>query len=127
MDKTIDLATLDTGVNANQGVELELEHPKTGEPMGIFITVAGRDSKVWRRAIGDIADRNKSRTRTPDMVYREDIELTARCTLGWRNMVVDGQPLDFSFANAKAIYERFAWIKEQADNFKDNRANFLPA
>lgn len=125
-NKVIDLATLDTTAKADQGVEYELIHPESGEAMGIFITVAGSDSRIWRKALSDIAERNKGLRRTAELVRQEGIEAAARCTLGWRNVVLDTKPLEFTQENARKLYARFPWIREQVDTFRYDRSNFLP-
>ncbi len=105
----IDLASLDTAALCEQGAELELTGPGTGEPLGVYLTLAGMDSKVWRRAANALAEkRTRQRHRvTADEVRTGTIEILARCTLGWRHVVVDGQELPCNVENARELYSRF--------------------
>ena len=123
----IDLASLDTAALCEQGAELELTGPGTGEPLGVYLTLAGMDSRVWRRAANALAEkRTRQRHRvTADEVRTGTIEILARCTLGWRHVVVDGQELPCNVENARELYSRFPWICEQADAFCSDRGSFL--
>lgn len=46
--ESIDLASLDTQAACEQGAELELLHPATGQPLGVYLTLAGVDSRTHR-------------------------------------------------------------------------------
>lgn len=127
MTAMLDLATLDTTALCDQGAELELTHPVTGMPLGIWLTLAGMDSIRWRNAVASLAERRLARR---DKMSSEDyrsngIELLARCTLSWRGVVLEGQELSCSEANARRLYERFPWIYEQADRFASDRGSYL--
>lgn len=121
----IDLAVLDTQELAEEGVEFELAHPVSGEPLGVFIKMAGADSRCYRRALADAADQRKSRRTTPALLRQEGIGITARCTLAWRNVALDGADLPCDYDNARKLYSRFDWIREQADAAMHDRANFI--
>ena len=45
---SFDLAKLDTAKVAEEGAELHVAHPTTGEDLGITITLIGTDSKTFR-------------------------------------------------------------------------------
>ena len=126
MPEMIDLATLDTAARCDEGAELELRHPVTGAPLGTFLTLAGVDSRAHRQALAYLAEqRLKRRTMNPDDVRGEDVEVAARCTLAWRCVYLDGKGLPHSLENARALYARFPWIREQAVVFIADRANYL--
>lgn len=125
--QVIDLATLDTQASSEAGAELELVHPATGDPLGIFITLAGSDSGQWRKAVADVATRRGRKKVSAEDARRDGIEIIARCTLTWRNVRVDGEDLPCTLENARKVYSRFNWMREQADAFCVDRANFLPA
>lgn len=126
MSQVIDLATLDTQAASEAGAELELVHPATGENLGIFITLAGSDSGQWRKAVMDMAEKRGKKRVGAEEIRRNGIEIVARCTLAWRNVHLDGQELPCTLENARELYNRFDWIREQADTFCSDRANFLP-
>lgn len=126
----IDLATLDTKPAANAGRAIELRHPATRAPLGIFVDVVGVDSDLYRRAIRERQLRRSEdevSELTPERMEEENLDLLATCTTGWRGMVLDGQAVEFSPVNARMIYERFPWIRDQVDRGIGDRSVFLPA
>ena len=57
----------------------------------------------------------------------ENIELLVACTLNWAGIRAKGQPLPFSVDNARVIYAKLPWLREQVKAFIEDRANFLKA
>lgn len=120
--ESIDLASLDTQAACEQGAELELLHPATGQPLGVYLTLAGVDSRTHRQSLAFLAERRlKRRSVTPDDLRGEDVEVAARCTLGWRGVRIDGKEV----AHSLDIFERFPWIREQAVAFIGDRSQYL--
>ena len=130
MDKImeqIDLADLDTSAACDEGAELELVHPRTQVGLGMFITMYGVDSKIWRRALSDVGERRARKRGTPslDEVRAQNIEILARCTRSWRGIRVDGGEPPCTYENARALYTRFPWITDQVDAFAGDRGNYI--
>lgn len=124
-----DLANLDTTAAANGGMEMQLVHPVSNEPLDAFITLAGADSEIYRKTQHKIADeRIKKRGRAPDSetLALDVTRLIAACTLGWRGITVDGEDRECNAGNAVNLYNRFLWMREQAANFIEDRRHFLP-
>ena len=124
-----DLANLDTTKTAEEGAELSLIHPSTGEDMGIFLRLAGVDSPTYTRAMRASADRlakafirNKFSSEENE---REYLDLLARVTLAWRGVIIDGQTVPCTRENALALYRRFKWIGDQVKEFIADRSNYL--
>ena len=129
MDKNvIDLASLDTAARCEQGAELELRHPRTDAGMGVFITLVGIDSRTYRKARAEMIDRQLARRGRPDFDERQEstVSALAACTTGWRNVVLDGKELPCTPENARTLYTRFPWIREQVDAFTSDRGAYLP-
>ena len=137
-EKMFDLAEMDTVEGSNKGFDVELFHPKTKEDLGIIIHILGRDSDKFlevsraqqKRRLNKMSKfggaRSPGRVVTPEEVEKDSIELLAECTTGWSDtLMVDGAKLPFSVENAKAVYRRFPWIREQVDEAMDDRANFI--
>lgn len=125
---TFDLASLDTTPRADAGAELELTHPVTGAPLGVTLTLAGVDSAAYRKAQAALTDKRLGRRSgklTAAELQRDGIELLARCTLAWSGVVVDGAEVACTADAARELYTRFVWIREQADAFVSERANYL--
>ena len=127
---TFDLATLDTAKVAEEGAELLVSHPTTGEDLGIKIVLIGTDSKTFRdisktRATASL--KKKSRDIDLDQGEVESIELLAKCTKGWEGITEDGIEVKFTYENAVKLYTKYLWLKEQVDRFIVDRSNFLPS
>jgi len=124
----IDLKTLDTTM-AEHGVAMEVLHPVTREPIGAQIKLVGSDSERFRNLSRELVRRRvgkKLSAASAEMLEQEALELLADCTLGWSGVMLDGQELQFSKKAAVDLYARFPWLREQADAFIADRANFLP-
>lgn len=123
-----DLAQLDLTAKSNDGEWLELEHPVTGEPLGIKIKLAGVDSDIYKKQLRKLQDRRLRkglRTITAEEFEEEQLQLLVACTLDWKGMIYEGKELEPTKENIRMIYEKFGWIREQVDNFIGDRRNFL--
>ena len=127
---TFDLAKLDTAKVAEEGAELRVAHPSTGEDLGITITLIGTDSKTFRDISKSRATASlKKKTREIDLDQNESdaVELLAKCTKGWTGITENGKEVAFSYDNAVQLYTKYLWLREQIDRFMADRANFLPS
>jgi len=131
----LDLAALDTKKGAEEGFQLELRHPTTKKPLGIWIHVLGSDSDAYRAHMDEV-ERQISKAvideRRTDFTHEEkqarEIEHLIAVTRGWSdNITLDGAKLSFSQDAARKLYARFRWIREQLDKAVHDRANFLPS
>lgn len=134
----MDLSKLDTASVANEGAVMEVTHPVTQEPLKqddgslVTITLAGIDSDIYRRAVYASGDRVMKVVRAGQENRAADLDndklsTLAVCTLAWSGIELDGQKLDCTRENARKLYMRVPWLREQADTFIANRANFLKA
>ena len=127
---TFDLAKLDTAKVAEEGAELRVAHPTTGEDLGITITLIGTDSKTFRDISKSRATASlKKKTREIDLDQNESdaVELLAKCTKGWTGITENGKEVSFSYDNAVQLYTKYIWLREQIDRFMADRSNFLPS
>jgi hypothetical protein len=130
----LDLAALDTRKGAEEGFQLELRHPASNEPLGVWIHLLGADSSAYqeqmrefRRRIAQALKRNMRASLTPEETDAESLEQLVCVTRSWSdNTTLDGAKLAFSPEAARKLYARFPWIVEQADRAVHERANFLP-
>ena len=106
--------------------------PVTGDGVRVFISLAGADSAIHRKATATLAKRRLSsmkgfryRSLHPEKFESEGIEVLAACTLDWKGVVVDGAPLPCSRDNAIQLYTRFPWLREQVDQFVSDRSAYL--
>jgi hypothetical protein len=138
----LDLDSLDTAKASDVGAEIELKHPTTKKPLGIFITVLGKHSEVFREIVRERTDERIAKAALSDQRGDEPelptaartearaIELLVACTLGWRSgdnstIFCGGEHLSFTVQNATTVYNRFIWIREQVDTAIGNLENFI--
>lgn len=153
---TIDLADLNTTEGSDKGARVELVHPVSRVGLGLFFTVYGKHSQVYRDIVRDRIDhrvkresyaarRNKQLDpRTAAEVEREALELLVSCTIAWDReettgegddarkevkpgWTFGGEVLDFNVPNAMNLYTNLVWVREQVDNAIGDLENFIPA
>ena len=135
----MDLAKFDTRKTASEGVAMVVRHPQTDEPLvdeksgrPVTITLLGEDSDVYKQVSHRSSDeRLKKRVkkgrieiRTAE-IERDALEVLVACTKDWDGIVLDGQGLEFTPDNARKLYTRIPFVRDQAAEFINDRANFL--
>ena len=122
--------------------DVVLMHPASGEPLGdkgpdgtvanpATITVAGKDSDTYRTFQRRLLNRRlavkgrRDSTPTVEELEEEGLSLLVTCTLGWKNIELDGKALAFSPGAARQLYSDFPWIREQVDAAIGDRERFL--
>ncbi len=129
----MDLSQLDTQKGANLGHRLSLTHPKTGDMLDCAIHIFGADSAVYQTALREQQRQARERfsrqgkvLRTPEEDAIAEMDLLIAATGGWDGIELDDAVLPFTPDNARMLYGRFAWIREQVDRAINDRAHFLP-
>ena len=123
----MDLTNFNLAEKSEEGAELTLVSP-AGEELDAKIVLVGKDSPKYRNAFKKIIERKsvkKQKKIDLDLADRETVELVTACTISWQNIEEDGVVIEFNAENAKRIYTEHAWVREQADEFIGDRANFL--
>lgn len=129
----MDLKTLDVSEAASRGADLTLRNPATGENLSgedgkpITITLLGSDSGEYRKKLRSTANQRIAtrKKQTVEQLEQEGVGLLAAVTTGWHNIIVNGETLQFSKEKAAELYTQYPWIREQVDEFVNERANFL--
>lgn len=131
--ESLDLNALDFEPAAAAGARLDLHHPITNAPTGAWLQLLGADSDAYRAALRATqrarlkqAAKLRRLVLTPEELEAEALGLVVVATTGWGGFNVGGQPLEFSAEAARTLYARHNWIREQAEEFINDRANFLP-
>ncbi len=138
------LDNLDIATPSNEGVEIELLHPTTREPLGMFITVLGKYSQAFidhqRKATNEYlrkAQQLKKRGKeddpqTAEKFEKSNIELLVACTASWRTGTIptlnfEGEDRPCTKANAELLYAspKWAWLRAQVDEEIGDIANFM--
>jgi len=127
-----DLAAIDTVAACNKPFELEIVHPVSKKALGVFISIVGKDSDVYRAKIKTLVDESLTRSargrgaQSSDKIEESNINALVAATTGWRNVVLDGVALEYSNANARKLYKRILPIREQVQEAINDLENFMP-
>lgn len=133
--KAIDLADLNTSEGSDKGARIELVHPTNGAKLGLFITVLGKHSQVFREIVRERVNKRVQREamaarrgrdvapRTAEEVEREALELLVACTLGWDTETVI-KPADKA-KGVEAEIEKSPTITFKGEPLPFNAANAL--
>ena len=130
-----DLSALDSIVDAQEnGVDIEILHPGTGEPLGMKFHVVGQDSKPFikarRKVVSARMGKRAISRKDPEKLERDGLETLACCVVSWSTggepgIKLDGEVLDCNPENVMKVFERFPFIREQVDEVVGDRAAFL--
>ena len=107
----------------DKGAEMEIVNPNTGKPSGVFLTLAGMDSKAYADA--EKSERNAEIKRSrwePRSAEEDDDAKIARivaCTIGWR-----GTDEPFSREAVENLYRNSPPVMRQAFIFIHGPENF---
>ena len=91
-----------------------------GEP--VEIDLCGADSAVYRNRQRELARENADKALDKDTLA---MEMLVACTRGWRRIIWDGELLPFSAENARKLYAKHEWLREDCASVILDRANFL--
>lgn len=110
-----------------QGAEINILHPATGEETDLFITVLGPDSREWRKAIKTDLTKllaKKAQGITEEDLVDSDIDKLVSITSGWRGLTDKGEEVKFSPEKCKQLYSDSPRIMDQVDRFIGDSRNF---
>lgn len=132
----MDILQLNPKKKANEGAFLHLQHPGTkaylyeddAQTKPVGLRLLGRDSDKFEqnlhKRVNDMISNKKAAQSTAEKNQQESIAALADLTVGWENLSINGDS-NFSRENAISLYSQLAWVRESADEFVGNRANFL--
>lgn len=137
-DLGLDLAKLDTRKAANKGVQMNLLSPldgselrdKNGNPF--YLIVLGADSDAYRALRQQQQDKVFQNPRlrnlgvSSNLLEQQVKDRVAAAIIGFSdNLVLNGKRLEYSEESVRELLE-FSWVLDQAFQFIEDRANFLP-
>ena len=125
----MDIESLYTLGDHEDGAEMQVINPVTGEETQAFITLKGMDSLAHREAMSlsktlSLGLKQKSKEALEKRKIEIRSEALAKCTVSWRGFSSKGEELVFSQEKAKELYYNSQGIADQVDNFMVQRANF---
>lgn len=132
MSDAFDLASFDSAIEAQEGgLEVEIRGPdgKQLGPNGWRIRIAGPDSKRFRDASAAITqeriDSENAIELTAEDIQKNAVRILAKCTLGWTPIIMGGKEIECTEANARKIYEKYSFVREQLERKAGNRRAFF--
>ena len=137
-----DIGSIDPIAACNIGTEIELVHPASRAPLGVFWRILGYDSDAYREytreKINDNlrrASNQKKRGRESTGLTVEESEIIANevlvvCSAGWRTgkedvLKFNGEDLKFSPMNALKVFKERPWVRKQVDEAVMDIENFM--
>lgn len=135
----MDLSTLDTTAVSDAGAEMEVQHPVTGAVLtdeagnAVRVHLAGQDSDRYRKADRRITNKRLATQAsgrrvqlTSESLEADQLERLVACTISWSGVGLGDQPsLPCTPETARQVYKALPWLREQAELFTSDRANFL--
>jgi hypothetical protein len=133
-----DLSKMDTARTAEDGAVLEplfdgskIIDETTKKPA--WIRLRGVDSResvaaqhaVMNRQLKKHLGRKSEVKTTSEELDVQSIDLLAKATMSWGGWYLEGKEFVCNVDNARLLYTRFPWIREQAQEFVNDRANYL--
>lgn len=121
-------------VKADKGATLDILHPETEEPIeGMSITLLGQDSAVYRKLqlskqqaiLNRMAKGKKAADLDAEKLAEDTIDDLVKLTVKWTGFEINGEALPATSENFRMVYTEWPWIREQAQEFVANRANFF--
>ena len=111
------------------GVDVKIVHPKTGEELGITIKVAGPDSDRQKKARNAINNERLRMSRNKRLTAAEleadALKVTAASIISWDGVIENGEAVALNNENATAILAKYPFIREQLDAAVGDRAGFI--
>ena len=133
----MDLSQLSVDPN-NQTAELEVLHPISNAPITdeegkkVIIILHGPDSKAQKDIIRknknealSKAYKKKKMNMTAEQIESRGLELTIAATADWKHLAFEGEEPKCNPKNAREIYNKLPWLREQVEEFIRDRSNFL--
>ena len=112
---------------------IEILHPKTGEELGISVTVMSYDDDRMKKIRRKILDRRLHLEARGKHFKSEELnenanDLCFNAMTGWEwrgDAVFHGKKPEFTRASVTAVFEELSWFRDQIDNaIGDEKAFF---
>lgn len=129
-NKCIDIAKYASTVTNTS--DLVILDPETGEESETVITLYSIDSDAYQKKLMQLRKENVRYRDRKDGVPQEKLrsdstKLYAACTVAWKGLIEDGNPIEFNPENVRRVYESMPFIREQVIAFVEDRSNFIKA
>lgn len=112
----------------DDGIDVNITHPGTGDELGIVVRVAGPDSARQKKARALVSNErlSKSRNKKPSVaeLQADAIRITAASVISWNGIEENGKPVEYSAEAAEDIFRRFPFLYEQVADAVGDRSLF---
>ena len=113
----MDLRNLDTVAACERGMEVIIRDLQN-QDSNMLISVVGVDSATYRKEHQRLQAKTAIAEKRGKPIVGEElealyIELSAKCTTGWKNMELNGVDVAFNFEKALEVYNAYPTIKTQ--------------
>jgi len=109
-------------------VDLQLNHPVTGDPLGVSLKVVGPDSVQFRNARNEflrVRGLNSDKEATPDELQGYNDKILASLVIGWSDTEFFGGEYSPTAALNLISTPELGWLRDQLSKFTDKRTNFF--
>jgi len=111
------------------GIDVSILHPGTGDDLGIKIKVAGPDSerqKKVRSAINNERIRmSRNKRATVAELEADALKITVASIISWSGVIENGSPVELSKENAERVLTKYPFIYDQLTSAVGDRAGFI--
>lgn len=134
----VDLSSIDIKEKSDKGSKMDIRHPVTDELIydekgeKQYVVLAGYYSDTFQKAQRSSTDRRLAKRMkgnrvkiTSAEIDRDNIEILSKCVIDW-NIVIGGEhvPNDFDHVYGVLSDNRFAWLRDQIDEYISDESNF---
>ncbi len=120
----LDVTELSTKEKSNQGVEVQIQHPTTGENLAT-IKVLGTESDKFRTIQKKYFEKTRNKKMSAVQVEQFRYESVAECVVSWDGIVENGKPIGLSKESAISVFRRCPWMLEQIEDAMGDTDLFL--
>lgn len=122
----------------DEAIKVELLHPATDEPLGVYFYVVSSESDQAQRFLAqqmrkeqmremENSKRRKPRLREYDEMQEDVRNMALSRLVGWENVAwgADDKPLEYTPENAEMLLTECRWIVEQIFEHSNDLGKFL--
>lgn len=119
-----------------EGVDVPIKHPVTGEPLGLTIRVASYQSERVRKVQRKMANaalreqrRNPKKATTSEEIEERSREVIGAAIIDWKGFEKAGKPYPCTPENVAAVLSNpdLWFIGDQVDKAADDQSAFMKA
>lgn len=124
-----------TSIKEADTADIEILHPVSRAATGAVITIMGPEHparkkvqyELQRKLRAAFARKGRVEVGDPEEEDAEEVDRLAAFTVGWKNIGIDGKPLEYSKSAAVDLYARpeMAWLKRQIQSALNDLENFI--